>query len=91
VNILSNLVSSYKAQVLAKIAPDVAKLKTLEAEFAANVGPLLASVTPAEEQAALQLLFPNQSATSIASFVTGLSLLQNLLKEGQAVVTKASS
>jgi len=90
-SIISNLVAQYKAQQLAKIAPDLAKVQALEASVQKNIGPFLAAITPAEEQAALQLIFPNQSAGNIAGLVAAISDLQAVVGEIKTVLPKIAS
>ena len=90
-SIISNLVAQYKVQQLAKIAPDLAKVQALEASVQKKIGPFLSAITPAEEQAALQLIFPNQSAANIAGLVAAISDLQAVVAEIKTVMPKIAS
>jgi hypothetical protein len=82
-SLISSLVNEYKRDLLAKIAPEVK-----EAEMEAIAGynlltPFIQQITPAQELAALKVLFPAISEQSLLGLISGIKALIAVAKKLQ--------
>ena len=84
-SILSGLLQSEIKSLLAKAGPEVAKVEALLASAKAGVAPL-AALTPAEQESAVQVLFPKLTTAEVTQVVTSAAQLLQAVEAVMAII-----